>query len=626
MSSFFKGVTKYIDSHFGNQSSENNEINTSDKINENLSVNDEENQIKAQAIENNGQGVRVKDGIIEVKGKGNITPCRGIDLYINEKMCSNLVSYEVNENDKVEYKIAQSDEVREVFTEVSKDKMQAFVSIIYKGNGETILKDAEWSDSLLLKCDTTSHESVEKYNMFDIKELLRKNNIVKGIDEEKLKEVCENGTKGQNIEIAHGVKPVDDVPSTLKILFNIGDKDIEIDNTKEKVDYKNVYSIVNVEAGEVLAEIIPRIDGTNGFNVLGEETKRKMATNRPIKVGEGCKIEGNKIIATRNGRPSSKNGVISVNAIYKVKNVDLKSGNIKFIGDIEVDEGVSEGMTVNAGNSVLINKDVDSATISAGGEINIKGNILNSKVTTGQIDMEKKLYLDNLKKLDSELSNMIQCADELLKRANMSMSFTEVTKVLIENKFRNIPKICTSLINEGINLEIDDHEVITFIRNKLMGANVSNIKAEHELVDFQELLKNEVDFYEDDMIIQSDINISYCQDSLIKSTGKIVVTGKGTYVSDVIALNEVEFTRKDAVARGGKISSLKSVSLGTVGSPAGVRTIVEVPEKGVITAETAYVNTQFCFGKKLKILDSDCRMVKAYVDEFGDIEIEKLKL
>lgn len=626
MSGLFKGVSKYIDSHFGNQSSKEDETNKNKEVQGTLEHNNDEEIISKSQRGNNGEGIRVKDGVIEIKGSGTITPCKGIDLYINEKMCNGMVSYEVNEKDKVEYKIVQSDEVREVYVEVSKDKMQGFVSIQYNGSGERFLKDAPWSDNLLLKCGTSSKGAVEKYNMFDIKDILKKNNIVKGIDEEKLKEVCENGTKGQYIEVAHGAEPVDDVPSTLKILFDIGNKDIEIDNTIQKVDYKNVYSIVNVEIGDVLAEIIPRIDGTNGFNVFGDDIKRKIAPNRHIKVGEGCKIENNKIVASKNGRPSSKNGVISVNAIYKAKNVDIKSGNIKFIGDIEIEQGVSEGMTVNAGNSVLINRDVDSATISAGGEINIKGNILNSKVTTGQIDMEKKLYLDNLNKLSSEINNMIDCAEELAQRANMSMNFTEVAKVLIENKFRNIPKMCTSMIEQGVSLEIEDHEVLSFAKNRLIGANISTIKSVHELAEFNDMLKNEIDFYEDDMIIQSDINISYCQDSMIKSTGKIAVTGKGTYVSDIIALNEVEFVRKDAVARGGKISSLKSVKLGTVGSPAGVRTVVEVPEKGVITAETAYVNTQFCFGKKSKILDSDCRNLKAYVDEFGDIEIEKLKL
>lgn len=625
MASLFASVSKYIENHFGNQPADQSEENEDNKI-QKSETHDKSDCESPYYVNNNGRGVRVKDRIIEVKGKGSIIPCKGIDLYINDKICTGMVSYEVNENDKIEYKISQSDESREVYVETSKDRMHGFVSIQYNGNGERFLKDALWTDNLYLKCGTTAASNFERYNLFDIKDFMKKNNIIKGIDEDKLKEVCENGTNGQFVEVATGTEPVDDIPSTVDILFDIGDKEIYSENTIAKIDYKNVYSIANAEVGQVIAEIIPRIDGTNGYDIFGEIRKRKISKNKKIKVGEGCKIENNKIIATKNGRPSSKNGVISVNAVYKVDTVDIKSGNIKFIGDIEIADNVCEGMTVSAGNSILINKDVDNATIAAGGEINIKGNILNSKVTTGQIDMEKKLYLDNLNSLSKEINDLLKCADDFSQRANMGMNFTEIIKVLVENKFRNISKICATLLKLGVSLEIEEHEVLDFIRNKLVDSNISRIKSEHELVDFDDMLKNEIDFYEDDMIIQSDINISYCQDSMVKSTGKIVVTGKGTYVSDIIALNEVEYIQKEAVARGGKISSLKSVHLGTVGSPAGVRTVVEVPEEGVITAEIAYVNTQFCFGKKSKIIDSDCRNVKAYVDEFGDIEIEKFKL
>ena len=621
MAGFFKGITKYVDDHFGNnlEGKEGTHINktATNSANEpNKNINKKKNE----------KGVRVKEGKIQIKGSGNIIPCKGIELYINENKCKNLVGYSVNEKDKVEYKIVEDENTKEISVHVSKDKMKAFINVKYGNNSNVMLKDSDWNENLYLKCEPKSNSTLEKYNMVDIKDLLKNNNVIKGIDENKIKEVCESGTGGQNLEVARGVEPIDDIPSTLKILFDIGEKNITASTEEKKIDYKNVYSIVNVKEGDILAEIIPRIDGENGYNVCGEELKRKFSKNRPIKIGEGCKIDNNKIISTRNGRPSSKNGVISVNSVYKVQNVDLKSGNVKFIGDIEIEQGVSEGMTVSAGNSIFINKDVDSAVISAGGEINIKGNIIKSKVTTGQIDMEKKLYLDNLKNLKNDIRELIECSEELMKRTNMTMSFPEVIKVLIENKFRNVSKLTFKIISESINLEIKEHEVIGFLQNKFAGANISSIKDKSQLIKFEELIDNEIDFYEDDMIIQSDINIAYCQDSLIKSTGKIQVTGKGTYVSNIIALKEVEFINKKAVARGGKISSMKSVALGTVGSPAGVRTIVEVPENGVITAEIAYVNTQFFFGKKSKIIDSDCRNVKAYVDEFGDVVIEKLKL
>lgn len=622
MPRFFKGITKYIDNHLGNALLDNKSVEVDENIND-LKVIEQED-IGVNKAE---RGIRVKNGEIQIKGSGNIIPCEGIELYINDKKCTSLTNYLVNENDKIKCIIIQNEETREIHTHVSKDKMKVLINIQYNGTGEKVLQDSDWSNNLYLKCVSLLDKShIEKYTIDDIKNLLKENNIIKGIDESKFEEICENGTDGEYIEIAQGIMPIDDIPSTLKIMFDLGKKNLLYGIEEERIDYKNIYSINNVNEGDVLAEIIPRVDGVNGYNVLGEELKRKIENNEPVKIGEGCKIKGNKIVATKNGRPSCKNGIISVNNVYKVKNVDLKSGNIKFVGDVEIEQGVCEGMTVNAGNSIFINKGVDSAVILAGGEINIKGNIINSKIRTGQIDIEKKLYLDNLKTLRTDIKNLIECTQELMKRIDVNMNFSEVVKVLIENKFRSTTKLIFSIISESINMGIKDHEIIKLLKNKLIGANISNMKSINELIEIKHIINDEINFYEDDMIIQSDINISYCQDSLIKSTGKIKVIGKGCYVSDIIALNEVEFINKDAVARGGKISSMKSVTLGTVGSLAGVRTIIEVPESGTITANMAYHNTKLVFGKKSKIIDCECKNVKAYVDKFGNIQIEKIKL
>lgn len=622
MSNFLTGIAKYVDSHLKNSSEHEESISTNentDNILKESNKNMDENK--------NKNGIRVENGKIQVKKSGNIIPCVGIELYINGDKCRSLNTYSVNERDKIEWNLVNSESNREISICTSKDKMKAFVNILYTKPNGMHLKDTEWSENLYLQCEAEYDEdTLERYNMFDVKDLLKQNNITKGIDESKLKEACKSGTGGQNVEVAQGVMPVDDIPSTLDILFDIGEKHLNVDSADQKIDYKNVYSIVNVNEGDVLAKIIPLIDGTDGYNVFGEEIKRKIAKKTPIKIGKGCKIVNNKIIVTQDGRPSSKNGVISVNSVYKVKNVDIKSGNIKFIGDIEIEENVSEGMTVNAGNSIVINKGVDNAVISAGGEINIKGNIINSKVTTGQIDIEKKIYLDNLKKIRTDIEDLIECSEELLKRTDMHMNFSEVVKVLIENKFKSLSDIVPKLVETSTSVEAEDHETITFLKNNLIGANISNIKHENQLKELLKIIDKEIDFFEDDMIIQSDINISYCLDSLIKSTGKIQISGQGTYVSDIIALNEVEFVNKNSVARGGKISSMKSVALGIVGSTAGVRTVIEVPESGVITAEKAYMNTCLLFGKKSKIIDSDCRNLKAYINEFGDIEIEKFNL
>ena len=150
-------------------------------------------------------------------------------------------------------------------------------------------------------------------------------------------------------------------------MVELGEKNIIDENSKENVDYKNVYSISNIEEGQILAQIIPAEAGQDGKNVCGEILKKKVIKSKIIKVGEGCKIEDNKIIATKTGRPSSKNGILSVNNMYKIQDVDMKSGNLNFVGDLDISGNINEGMTVKAGNYITIGKNVEVSTVIAGG-------------------------------------------------------------------------------------------------------------------------------------------------------------------------------------------------------------------------------------------------------------------
>ncbi|EKQ56368.1 MAG: putative polymerase with PALM domain, HD hydrolase domain and Zn ribbon [Clostridium sp. Maddingley MBC34-26] len=406
----------------------------------------------------------------------------------------------------------------------------------------------------------------------------------------------------------------------------MGEKKIVDESSKDKIDYKNLYSISNIEEGQILAEIVPGETGQDGKNVLGEILKRKTIKSRPIKVGEGCKIEGNNIIATKTGRPSSKNGILSVNNIYKIQDVDMKSGNINFIGDVQISGNVTENMKVKCGNSIIVEKNVDASTIIAGGEINIRGNAINSTILTGQIDMEKKMYLEQINEYKDNIVKLINAVEKLNESSNNSKKISELVKILIENRYKSIPKLSLGIITHNICKDNEKSQLVDFIRSKMMGLNITKINSLDDLNILKELIENEIDFLEDDMIIPADIYIGYCQDCMVKSTGSIIITRKGQYVSNLTALKDIIFLRDDAVARGGVLSARGNIKLGIVGSPAGVTTKLEVLPEGVITANIAYNSTIFCFGKRSKTLDVSGRKVKAYLNKEGEIIIEKFAL
>lgn len=84
--------------------------------------------------------------------------------------------------------------------------------------------------------------------------------------------------------------------------------------------------------------------------------------------------------------------------------------------------------------------------------------------------------------------------------------------------------------------------------------------------------------------------------------------------------------RPNSVIRGGSLTSKKALILKNVGSESGVITKLQVDNDGIITANTAYNGTMFCFGRKKRLLKESGRNIKAYLNKDGQIEIEMFKL
>jgi len=606
------------------------EENTNIEITNNKDININVNDINDI---NNQIGARVENGKIIVVGNDKqeksesitIKTCRGIELFINGNRCKEKMLYTLTENDKIEYRSDKTESSRNANVSVSEDKIEAYLSIQYIPEYTYKLKDKPTYRNLALRAIKIESEYPKKYTTTELKEILTKNNITEGIIYKNLIQASFSG-QNETILIAQGIHAINDTTSTGKILFDLQEKNIIDKDSMENIDYKNIQSFSNVEEGQVVAELIPGATGRDGKNVYGEIIKKKSIRNKPMKVGKGCKIEGNKVIATKSGRPDLKSNIVSVNSTYKIDDVDMKSGNINFSGDVYISGNVKEGMTVKAGNLMTIGKNVDVSLILAGGGITIKGNTIRSKILTGQVDMDQKIYVEKLNEYKENIEKLISSVDKLIEASKGSKRISELVKILIEKRYVDIPKLSLGIITQSICIDNGKNELVDFIRNKMMGLNILRITSLDDLEYLMELIENEIDYFEGDLIIPADINLLYCQDSTVKATGNIIINGKGEYVSKFSSLKDIIFLRDDAVARGGTLSARGNIKLGTVGSPAGVNTILEVLPDGIITAKIAYSNTIFCFGNKCKTLESSGKDVKAYMKEDGEIVIDKFVL
>ncbi|WP_252232272.1 FapA family protein [Clostridium sp. ZBS15] len=550
-----------------------------------------------------------------------IKVCNNIELYINKKRCKVNNVYEVTSNDEIECKRVSTEEVREAVVNISKNKMKAFMTVNYAPKIEYGLKDKQCFLNLALTTEVISEKYPEPFSIMELKNILKEKGVIYGINEETLKIVSEN--KGKEIIVAQGEEPITDIPSEIKPLFIQTKMFFPDIDSQEKVDYKNLFRISNVKAGDKIAEIIPEVLGKDGINIFGKIVKKDYIRNEPIKTSKGCKIENNDVIALIDGKAHILNRSIGVNPVYSVESVNMETCNIAFYGDIEVYNSVDDHMSVNAGGALDVSHNVNTSNVVTGGEITILGSAISSKILCGQIDMQKKDYSQLLNLYKKNISSIIS----IMKQANlenMKMDFRTTLNLVIDTKFKDFKKISLDIVSTNIKNKIRYNKLVDLIRDKVLMNGMLDLHSMRQLNNFNNILDNELEYYNKNIIVPLDVKLNYCQDCYIKSTGNIIINGNGEYTSYLNAMKDIIFAKPNSVARGGLLDAQGNISAGIVGSNACVATALKVPKSGRISATIAYPNTKFCFGNSTLILEEKLENINVYYDEhFRSIEISK---
>lgn len=579
---------------------------------------------KSKNQDKNSNLIDIVDNKILIKDKQNkfnLDFEEDIELYVNNERAVSGV--EVTFEDTITFKLEGVKAKREIKIDTS-DKVQAKMFILYTPEYKPVLKYEKAVSRIKLKKEFEDGELPPKYSKEDILEVLSLKQIVYGIDESIITKVVEmNEVNGE--VIAEGVNAEDDENDKIKTYFDSVKKNID-ENSIENVDYKNMYSIGTVKSGDIIAELIVGEIGKDGIDVFGGAIKRKVKKQLKLKIGVGCKIQDNKVFAITEGRPSIKNGVFNVFKIFETsKDVDIKSGNIDFIGDIKINGNVKEGMKVTSGNSIEINGNIERGTIIAQGEVRVSGSVISSNITAGTKDLDRQLYIDNLRSLKKDLELLIASVKQIKESSVLGAEKEdgEIIKLLIETKFNSVIRVSILIMSISSSLGNSSQYIYDFIKEKLIGFGPLKIKFANELYDFIRLIEKEIEVNELETIIPVNIYVGYCQDGKIESSGKVIIKGKGMYTSEITAKDGIEVLSKGAVVRGGSLKANNYIKVSTVGSSAGVSTILHVSKNGKIEAEVAYQNTVFCFEERQYILEAHSKNIKAYLDKDGEIVVEK---
>jgi len=138
-------------------------------------------------------------------------------------------------------------------------------------------------------------------------------------------------------------------------------------------DYKKLGYVNNVEKGQPLCEIIPPEKGEDGINVYGQVLEGIYGKAAPSPQGAGTEItpDGKLLVAAVAGNAVVSKNVVTVQEVLKIKgNVDNSTGDIYFVGDVQVDGDVVSGFTIS-GTNLIIRGNVEGATLIAAGDVTL---------------------------------------------------------------------------------------------------------------------------------------------------------------------------------------------------------------------------------------------------------------
>ncbi len=244
----------------------------------------------------------------------------------------------------------------EIIVSLSDDKTQAYVKLKPPINGGS----------------TPTPEDLER--------ALADRKIIYGVNAAVLERLANNPLYEEEILVAMGIKPIHGQNGTHTFQFNI------VKNFKPKerpdgtIDFYDLDIVENVSQGQSLCIIKAPIEGTDGLTVTNQTIPYKKGKPVPSMTGKKTKLndDGTAILSVIDGQVEFDGKKIHVNECFYVKNVDHTTGNIKVNGNLIVHGIIQQGLSVEAGGNIEVKGTVESASISASGNIILRSGITGS--------------------------------------------------------------------------------------------------------------------------------------------------------------------------------------------------------------------------------------------------------
>lgn len=237
-----------------------------------------------------------------------------------------------------------------------------------------------------------------------------------GINEEKISEFVDNPVYGTPFEVASAILPENGKDSYVQYNFETDRSKLKARESEQgNIDFKELNNIQNVVTNQVLAVKIAATRGKGGKTLFGHYLEALNGKDIQVQLGPNVHFDrdGVTILASCDGQVIFENGKISVQPLLTLDAVNIKSGNIKFVGAVIIKGAVEDGFDVRATGTIDIGGTVGKCNIeSENGDIVIHQGVFGKN--EGSIKAGKSLWCKFVQETKIEVEENVVATDSLM--------------------------------------------------------------------------------------------------------------------------------------------------------------------------------------------------------------------
>jgi len=263
-----------------------------------------------------------------------------------------------------------------------------------------------------------------------IKRALQTQGVVAGVEEDKISEFVDNPVYNIPFEVAAAVQPVDGRDAYIAYNFETDRSKLRVKEAENgQIDFKELNLIQNVVEGQPLAQKMLPERGKGGKTLFGRYLEAKDGKDIVLPLGKNVKVDsdGRTILATVNGQVLLTGDKINVEPVYEIDGVNIKTGNISFLGTVVCHGNVEDGFDIKASGNIEVYGSVGKSKLESEGDIIITQGVMGRD--EGEISTQKSVWARFIQNTKVTAGEYVIVNDNI-----MNSNVTAMKKIILQGK------------------------------------------------------------------------------------------------------------------------------------------------------------------------------------------------